>query len=330
MNLTQPRHIPEFSPHYSWNRFSRFSLVALSVCSVVFTLSLTLVLARSVAAQTVAAEESNVLSGGEPVRGEVVDRFGEEWIFSACAGDVVTLTMQSDEFSAYLELFPPTGRRSLAESEADGDTAMLQEIELEESGEYTVIAAGERRSDAGEYTLALSYDDSATDESAKTADGWLLPNEVVSGTIRTRFGDEWAYRGCKGDIVDIDLESDEFDAYLELYGPSDRRPIAEDDDGGRRSNALIEAFELEENGTYVIVAGGATRNDVGEYLLTLAVEHAQDKNSATAKSTLEPTATATRTPTPRPTARPTLRPTATRHTDSHADARAGSLYRTGE
>ncbi len=316
MNFTQPRHIPEFSPHFSRNRFLRFSLAAILVCSVVFTLLLTLVLARSVAAQSVAAEDSNVLSGGEPVRGEVVDRFGEEWIFSACAGDVVTLTMQSDEFSAYLELFPPTGRRSLAESEADGDTAMLQEIELEESGEYTVIAAGERRSDAGEYTLALSYNDSATDDSAtgdaaKSADGWLLPNEVVSGTIRTRFGDEWAFRGCKGDIVDIDLESDEFDTYLELYGPSDRQPLIEDDDGGRRSNALIEAFELDQNGTFVIVAGGATRSDVGEYLLTLAVEHAYGADSFVT-STVEPTATATRVPTKRPTVRPTRRPTATR------------------
>ena len=110
------------------------------------------------------------------------------------------------------------------------------------------------------------------------------------------------------------MESEEFDAYLELYGPSDRQPVVEDDDGGLRANALIEQFELDETGTFVIVAGGASRNDVGAYTLALVVEPAELSGTPAVNPTSTATqrATATRAPTKRPTLRPTRRPTATR------------------
>ena len=283
-----------------------FQAIALACCAIA-SLALALLLLH-----TASAQEVNRLPANLPVAGEVIDRFGEEWVFSACAGDVVTLTMQSEKFSGYLELFPPTGRRSLAEAGADGDTATLESVNLKERGEYTVIAGGESRSDSGVYTLTLIYGDAQSQPEA--VDGWILPGQSVTSTIRTRFGEEWAFRGCQGDLVDIDMESEEFDAYLELYGPSDRQPMAEDDDGGLRSNALIEQFELDETGTFVIVAGGASRNDAGAYTMALVVEPAEPVGTPDVNPTSTATqrATATRAPTTRPTLRPTRRPTATR------------------
>ena len=286
------------------------------------TLALTLTLVL-----TVSAQEIRVLPADEAVTGQVTDRLGEEWVFAACAGDVVTINMQSDEFSAYLELFPPTGRRSIAEIAATDDDATLNKVTLDESGEYTAIASGEGRSDQGAYTLMLTYGDSDDATEPEPSDGWILPDDVISSTIRTRFGEEWAFRGCEGDIIDIDMESENFDAYLELYGPMGRRPLAEDDNGGRKTDALIERFELEETGTFVIVAGGATRDDIGDYTLALAVERSEPVEP--------PAATSTATADTNLSGDQTIN--ADRHTDStsnttsdrnsNADAGTGSLHR---
>ena len=96
----------------------------------------------------------------------------------------------------------------------------------------------------------------------------------MSGEVRTRAGEEWFFSGCEADLVTVSMSSDEFDSYVELYGPTSRRPLIDDDDSGSDGNALIEAFELPESGVYTIVAAGSGRNDRGEY--TLVVESSND------------------------------------------------------
>ena len=60
-------------------------------------------------ATTAQAQTAQTIVYGETATGEVVDRLGDEWVFTGCLNDQVTVTMQSDAFGAYLELYGPPG-----------------------------------------------------------------------------------------------------------------------------------------------------------------------------------------------------------------------------
>jgi CHAT domain-containing protein/Flp pilus assembly protein TadD len=82
------------------------------------------------------------------------------------------------------------------------------------------------------------------------------------------------FEGTAGQIVIIDLISEEFDAYLLLLG-SDNVLIAQDDDGGSETNARI-TFMLPTTGTYSVLANSYTAGEIGSYQLTVQPGTAAD------------------------------------------------------
>ena len=173
----------------------------------------------------VLAQTDDLLVYGTDVSGEVRTRAGEEWFFSGCEADLVTVSMSSDEFDSYVELYGPTSRRPLIDDDDSGSdgNALIEAFELPESGVYTIVAAGSGRNDRGEYTLVVeSSNDVDMDDSAALAYG-----ESVVGVVSTARGEEWWFWGCADDLVNLTMESDELAGYLELYGPTGRRPLVE-------------------------------------------------------------------------------------------------------
>lgn len=111
------------------------------------------------------------------------------------------------------------------------------------------------------------------EESDNTDDESLLEYGMsVEGTIRNDDGETWQFEGREGDVVTIAMDAaagSALDPYLELYGPDGELITEDDDSGGSFLSALIEGFELPEDGIYTIVArtfGGEGR---GDYVLTL-------------------------------------------------------------
>ncbi|MBM4184209.1 MAG: hypothetical protein FJ207_08265 [Gemmatimonadetes bacterium] len=96
--------------------------------------------------------------------------------------------------------------------------------------------------------------------------------QQVAGTLRSgdplvtdgRRGQAWAFDGVAGQRVVIDLEAEDFDAYLYLVGPGLPEPL-EDDDGGDSLNSQIETT-LPGTGTYRIVASSLSEG-TGAYTL---------------------------------------------------------------
>ena len=95
---------------------------------------------------------------GQAVTGEVTDRFGGEWLLSGCANDVVSITVESKDFTPYLEFYGPTGRDPLATSmeSNEGSVASIGAYLLPEAGMYTIVAAGQNIADRGVYTLLVA------------------------------------------------------------------------------------------------------------------------------------------------------------------------------
>lgn len=106
----------------------------------------------------------------------------------------------------------------------------------------------------------------------------LVPGEITRGSLtsadprseRGSYYDEHTFDGRRGETVIVQMESDDFDAYLHL-GTSRRggwRELAHDDDGGDGRDSRIR-LTLPEDGRYVVRASSLSRS-TGQYTLTLS------------------------------------------------------------
>ena len=235
---------------------------------------------------TVRAQSPLTIVYGQTLTGAVVDRLGDEWVFAGCLDDEVTITMQSDEFGAFLELYGPTGRDSLAGAsvEGPGAAARIVSFKLPVSGEYTIIAAGLSIQDRGPYTLTLEAPNVVYTAFNQLA-GVLGDGATVSGTITSRLADQWAVHGCVQDVVTIEMESPDFTPYFEVIAPDAPDHLAEVI--GIDDRATLTGLALPVSGDYLIAAAGAGIRDRGAYTLTYRV---------TGRATVTPTVTPTAAP----------------------------------
>ena len=80
--------------------------------------------------------------------------------------------------------------------------------------------------------------------------------------------DAYTFSGRSGQQVLMEMNSAELDAYLILLSPQGR-DLAQDDDGGRDSNARL-SFTLPEDGTYTVLANSFRARETGPYELRVS------------------------------------------------------------
>ena len=121
-------------------------------------------------------EAAGVLVHSGVVTGAVRSSLGELWALRGCARDVITVAVQSERFTPYVELVEPQSGETLSASvQLDDDTAIIEGAVLSTTGMYELVVAGMRRSDRGAYTLTVHTLDGITD---------LLPASPVASTLR--------------------------------------------------------------------------------------------------------------------------------------------------
>jgi len=101
--------------------------------------------------------------------------------------------------------------------------------------------------------------------------GPIQPGEMVEGTLPLGGVDIWYFEAEEGRYVNIRMDAVDpgtLDAYLELYD-EDGAIVAENDDGGDDTNALIADFPVTTSGTYYIHA--LTYSGEGDYTLSLEI-----------------------------------------------------------
>jgi hypothetical protein len=204
----------------------------------------------------------------------------DRWTFFGEAGDMVTIAMNSTDFDAYLELLGPDETEVARDDDSGGNlNALIGAFSLPETGTYTIVARSFSSTAEGAYTLELELFDPG--EVAE-------PGEIAYGdsqrvVLSDPDGDRWTFSGEAGDMVTIAMNSDDFDAYLELLGP-DKTEVARDDDSGGNLNALITGFILPATGEYTIVARPFS---MGSGLYTLELTRI-DPGELVSVGTLEP------------------------------------------
>src|SRR5690606_32335106 len=80
----------------------------------------------------------------------------------------------------------------------------------------------------------------------------------------------WAFFGVGGEVVTVDMESDDFDPLVDLYidRNGEYELLASDDDGGDYPLASRLIYQLPEDGLYYVVAKGFPGSE-GAYDLML-------------------------------------------------------------
>ncbi len=96
--------------------------------------------------------------------------------------------------------------------------------------------------------------------------GTLTYGQTVNGSTTSSGTENWTFSGSETDVVIIQMESAEFDTYLELRGPDGVLLTSDDDGGGNLNSQIIRG--LQETGQYTITAGGFG-DERGTYTLSL-------------------------------------------------------------
>lgn len=212
--------------------------------------------------------------------------------FDASAGDVVTISMTqaSEELDPYLVLLGSAGE-VLTTDDDSGEvlySASIQNFEIPADGDYLILATTfeairgvfETLRNPLSYELSLNGITTPVDGDIETIT--LSATALEPGAnLRLTIGQEepiyfLQFSGFAGQSVTIDMQSEDFDTLLYLFGPDGSR-ISSNDDNDDSTNSRIEGFELPEDGVYLIFATSydftfAVEQDWtggGEFLLTM-------------------------------------------------------------
>ncbi len=213
------------------------------------------------------ATEANLFYG-DTVYGDLRRAAGEQWVFSASAGDNVDITLTSDDFDPLLALFGPEGDYLTCDDDGGVDLgARISGIPLPVSGLYTIDVLSYLPDSLGEYTLSLNQASPGdTPSSVNTAE--IEFGESIEQGLGTWVGDVWLFNGTAGDRVTISMTSEVFETALELYTP-EHLLVVRADGGDSDTDSLISEAMLPVTGVYSIVARGFGPGQIGDYTITL-------------------------------------------------------------
>jgi hypothetical protein len=224
---------------------------------------------------------TGTLSASSP-RSQAGGRF-QAWQFEASAGDRLAADAKSSAFDTYLVLARLAGGiTEVVREDDDGGEGTDARIlhTFGEDGTYVLVVRSWSDEGLGTFTLSLADRGPAPPPVSRP----LPMGERMQGridpdgaTFLTDWDDEipfdfWTFDGNEGDAVQIGMEADQFDSYLELgiLREGVFEAEASDDDGGEGRNALLR-HRLTRTGTHVIRARplGAYLSD-GAYAIELS------------------------------------------------------------
>lgn len=211
------------------------------------------------------ASAQNLIEPGDSING-TANGSNREYSLQARAEDVFIITLQSDDFDAYLTVQNPSGR-TLAENDDSGLglDARLRFV-VPADGTYTVIVgAAFSEPPFGDFTLRVSR--ALPTRTVSIGDDAIII-EPSDGTSAASI----SFVGVGGQIVSISATSRAGDDLaLTLYGPGGE-VIAEDDDSGPALDPLLLAQILPTDGTYTVEVYEIYGADLGGSVVAAVTE----------------------------------------------------------
>lgn len=191
------------------------------------------------------------------------------WTFEGQADQVVTITLNSLHFDAFLELYTPgdTLRPFLANDDGGRVTnAQLAEVVLPITGTYEIHVRAVDDDGSGAYRLFL---EAGRGLGMLTGESLPLLYSAIERGMLDDFADLYHFDGQAGEAVTLTLASETFDAYLVLMADDGEIIIENDDNGQGGRDAAIANLSLPYTGRYYIVVEAYDTNPHGPYNLAL-------------------------------------------------------------
>jgi hypothetical protein len=209
------------------------------------------------------------IESGELARGdETLDsgEFIDLYTFEGTPGERVVLDLRSVNFDTYLMVLTP-GEETLHNDDFEGDQhRSLLNLELTESGTYTVGVTSYASGETGTYDLHIQQSVAGSTPSGPRVErGNLAAGDETLGT--GEYLDVYTFEGTPGQQVRVDVSSSDFDTYLIVTGPND---LQEDNDDveGAAGHSIIE-LDLADSGTYSAIVTSYAAGETGDYELVI-------------------------------------------------------------
>ncbi|MDP1777694.1 MAG: PPC domain-containing protein, partial [Brevundimonas sp.] len=187
----------------------------------------------------------------------------DAYTFRARAGDRFAIDLSSDAFDPVVRVGQMRAGEfnELAMNDDTLETGLNSRLlfTAESAGDYIIRATPLTPGDEGAYTLALARGPelaAAQDiEIGGSVDGSLAEGDGKGAGGAT--ADAYRFSGQEGQRIRIDMSSEEFDTYVELFD-ANHVSLAEDDDGAAEGTNSRLTFTLPRTGVYFIEARAFT------------------------------------------------------------------------
>ncbi|MBN1436361.1 MAG: PPC domain-containing protein [Sedimentisphaerales bacterium] len=192
--------------------------------------------------------------------------------FAAEKGDHIAVDLLSDDFDGSLLVYSPTNKRYADDQGGEGTNAALSFL-AESSGNYRVLATSFESGQSGHYQLRVAGGrDVRVIQQRTNRDGELLlqegsldeDDEILTG--EGSYYDLYTFQANYGDSVDIDLMSEDFNAYIICKSPLGQRRF--DDNSGDGENAHL-GFVADASGAYRLWVNSFAEGEEGAYDLAV-------------------------------------------------------------
>ena len=218
------------------------------------------------------------------------------WQFTTTAGTALTIDLSSDDFDPYLIVrgFHAADGRDSSSVDDDGGPGCSARVStvFPTSGTYTILVntTSTQKRTTGGFTLSItrglkppvtgdcgSGGGQTAGRGGAQTKGTIQIGQSVQGQLSTSdylrsadttYAQWWLLQGQAGQQVTIDLESDDFDAFVFLFGPGLADDGSQDDDAGGNCNARLTVM-LPQSGEYRILVNTRGKYETGSYTLSV-------------------------------------------------------------
>ena len=215
------------------------------------------------------------LTAGDPENdgGQAYDAYA----FRARAGDRFAIDLSSDAFDPVVRVGQMRAGEftQLAMNDDTLETVLNSRLifTAEVGGDYIIRATPLSAGDEGAYTLALARGPELAAAEAIEIGG-SVEGALADGDGKGAGGataDAYRFSGREGQRIRIDMSSEAFDTYVELFD-ANRVSLADDDDGAAEGTNSRLTFTLPSTGVYFIEARAFTEATGGYSLSVSEVE----------------------------------------------------------
>jgi len=207
-------------------------------------------------------DEGGTLTNGAVTPGTISLGDLDMWSFQANSGDNIVLRMGSSGFTTpRIDLYSPAGVL-VGTFESNGAHDAVVSAVATNSGTFTAIVSSHFLDGAGTYTLILAKMPGTFVLSPGDQGGGMTGSGSYNGHIAVGDLDIWVFTACKGDAINLQLYTTNFNGNLHLYGPTGAL-LAKSD--GATADTI--AYTATNSGAFTVLVSSFFIDGTGDYQL---------------------------------------------------------------